>query len=69
MGQMNAVMQNGFFYSRSECQSQIHKYPGAKYKKFPTLAEALEFVKGCSGSQTSMGEYFMVNLCEVGLKV
>ena len=35
----------GIYYSWEECKSQIHKYPGAIYKRFQNLSEAQEFIK------------------------
>ena len=43
--------------TRSECQSQIHKYPGARYKKFPTVSEAWTFING----ESSLGSKSAAN--------
>lgn len=36
----------GVYTTWAECQSSVEHFPGAKYKSFPTEAEALEFVYG-----------------------
>ena len=39
-----------FLCFRSECEAQVKKFPGAKYKKFPTEFEAKDFINaGPSG--------------------
>ncbi|KAG0241411.1 hypothetical protein BGW41_005982 [Actinomortierella wolfii] len=35
----------GIYYTWAECEKQIRGVPAAKFKKFPTLQEAQEFVK------------------------
>ncbi|CAG8520416.1 4181_t:CDS:2 [Cetraspora pellucida] len=39
------------FILREECRDQVHKYPNAKYEKFPTLKEAQAFISGISISE------------------
>lgn len=40
--------QPGVFSTWSECQQQVEKFPGAKFKSFPSLAEAEAAFKGAS---------------------
>ncbi len=47
----------GVFSTWAECERQVKGFTGAKYKKFPTLAEAQEFASGtrseASGSSSA----------------
>ncbi|XP_067931852.1 ribonuclease H1-like [Watersipora subatra] len=45
--------QPGIYNTWNECSEQVHKFPGARYKKFSTRSEALEFIKGASISTVS----------------
>lgn len=36
----------GIYESWAECEMQVKGYKGAKYKKFPTIEEAQDFIKG-----------------------
>ena len=35
----------GIYFSWADCNKQVHKYPGAIFKSFPSLEEAEEFIK------------------------
>jgi len=50
----------GIFNSWSDCQKQVNGYPGAKFKKFGSKAEALEFVQ--SGASSARETFPMVAL-------
>ncbi|CAG8654317.1 21131_t:CDS:2 [Racocetra persica] len=41
----------GIYKTWEECRVQVHKYPNAKYEKFPTLKEAQAFMSGVSNSE------------------
>ena len=36
----------GIFNTWDECKRQVHGFPGAQYKSFPTLKEAQEYLTG-----------------------
>lgn len=38
-------IQIGVFATWAECQQQVHHYPNAKFKKFYSLSDAIDFVK------------------------
>lgn len=40
----------GVFNSWAECKEQVDGFPGAVYKSFPTVAEAMAFATGCGTS-------------------
>lgn len=58
----------GVYSTWDECKAQVDGYPGSKYKKFKTDAEAQAFVKGeeLSGSVSGSGglETFVQNGCK-----
>jgi ribonuclease HI len=41
----------GLYHSWNECQAQVSGYPGCKFQKFKTLAEANEFLSRDGGTQ------------------
>ncbi|KAM4771200.1 ribonuclease H1-like [Rhinophrynus dorsalis] len=38
--------QTGVFKTWEECREQVHRYPSARYKKFPSYRQAQNFVEG-----------------------
>jgi viroplasmin and RNaseH domain-containing protein len=41
----------GVYRTWAECQAQVHGYPGAAFKAFPTEQEAADFVAGLSSAR------------------
>jgi viroplasmin and RNaseH domain-containing protein len=46
----------GLYHSWNECQAQVSGYPGCKFQKFKTLAEANEFLSRDGGTQGCIDE-------------
>ena len=38
--------ETGIFSTWEECKQKVHGYPGARYKSFPTLKEAQDYLQG-----------------------
>ena len=64
--------QVGVFTNWAECKTQVTGYNGARYKKFPTEAEALEFIEqhkigGSNGNLSAQQRKIPVSLVPIKL--
>ena len=44
-------IKTGIFHTWDECKKNVHGFPGAQYKSFPTLKEAEEYLAGAGANQ------------------